>query len=86
MRRIIVLSLVAALAVFGIVALVGCGDTTTTTAAPESTTTAPPSGDTTTTAAPVEGVTPLDPPVTVKVAYDNAPGTAGIILADKMGF
>ncbi|MHB9113620.1 MAG: ABC transporter substrate-binding protein [Thermoleophilia bacterium] len=86
MRRIIVLSLVAALAVFGIVALVGCGDTTTTTAAPESTTTAPPSEDTTTTAAPVEGVTPLDPPVTVKVAYDNAPGTAGIILADKMGF
>lgn len=87
MRRIIVLSLVAALAVFGIVALVGCGDdTTTTTAAPESTTTAPPAEDTTTTAAPVEGVTPLDPPVTVKVAYDNAPGTAGIILADKMGF
>ncbi|MHB0980839.1 MAG: ABC transporter substrate-binding protein [Thermoleophilia bacterium] len=87
MKRIIVLSLVAALAVFGIVALVGCGGgETTTTAAPESTTTAPPAEDTTTTAAPVEGVTPLDPPVTVKVAYDNAPGTAGIILADKMGF
>ncbi len=86
MRRIIVLSLVAALAVFGIVAVVGCGDTTTTTAAPESTTTAPSSGETTTTVAEAMGVTPLDPPVTVKVAYDNAPGTAGIILADKMGF
>lgn len=87
MRRIIVLSLVAALAVFGIVALVGCGGgETTTTAAPESTTTAPPAEDTTTTAAEPTGVTPLDPPVTVKVAYDNAPGTAGIILADQMGF
>lgn len=70
MRRIVVLSLLAALAVFGIVALVGCGDDATTT----------------TTAAAAEEVTPLDPPVTVKVAYDNAPGTAGIILADKMGY
>lgn len=78
MKRIAVLSLVVIVALLALTAVVGCGgDTTTTTAAP--------AGDTTTTAA-TEGVTPLDPPVTVKVAYDNAPGTAGIILADKMGF
>jgi NitT/TauT family transport system substrate-binding protein len=70
MRRIVVLSLIVVLALVALTAVVGCGGDETTT----------------TTAAAAEGVTPLDPPVTVKVAYDNAPGTAGIILADKMGF
>ena len=31
-------------------------------------------------------VTPLNPPVTVKVAFDNAPSEAGIILGDKLGY
>jgi sulfonate transport system substrate-binding protein len=70
MKRFAVSSLIVVVALLALVALVGCGDDTTTT---------------TMAAAPQE-VTPLDPPVTVKVAYDNAPGTAGIILADKMGF
>ena len=89
MRRIVVLSLIAVVALLALTAVVGCGgDTTTTTAAPagSTTTAAPGEGSTTTSGPMMEGVTPLDPPVTVKVAYDNAPGTAGIILADKMGF
>ncbi len=90
MRRIVVLSLIAIVALLALTAVVGCGgDTTTTTAAPAdgtTTTAAPADGGTTTTGPMTEEITPLDPPVTVKVAYDNAPGTAGIILADKMGF
>ncbi|GAB4242576.1 MAG: aliphatic sulfonate ABC transporter substrate-binding protein [Thermoleophilia bacterium] len=32
------------------------------------------------------GFEPLDPPVEVNVAFDDAPGTAGIILADEFGY
>ncbi|MCZ7663469.1 MAG: ABC transporter substrate-binding protein [Thermoleophilia bacterium] len=78
MRKYLIIGLVVLVAVMGLVALAGCGgdDETTTTAPADTGSTEPAEGD----------LQPLDPPVTVKVAYDNAPGTAGIILADKMGF
>lgn len=88
MRKFLILSLVVVMAIFGLVALAGCGgDTTTTTAAPTDTTVAPTettaSGSTETTMA---AITPLDPPVEVTIAFDNAPGTAGLILADQLGY
>lgn len=81
MRKLLTIGLVALVAILGLV-LAGCGEDgeTTTTAAPTETTAG---GTDTTTAGDFQ---PLDPPVTVKVAYDNAPGTAGIILADQLGY
>jgi sulfonate transport system substrate-binding protein len=95
MKRVLVLVLVGLLAIAGLALLAGCGSTTTTTAAATTTTaaatttttaavTTTTAGGTTTTA----GVTlpKIDPAVTVSVAFDDAPGTAGLILADQMGF
>jgi NitT/TauT family transport system substrate-binding protein len=89
MRKFLILALIAVLAVFGLAAA-GCGDdeTTDTTAAATDTTAG--ATDTTGAATDTTGATGelpvIDPPVTVKVAYDNAPGTAGIILADQLGY
>jgi NitT/TauT family transport system substrate-binding protein len=91
MRKLLVISLVVLIAVFGL-ALAGCGDdetTDTTAAAPTATTasgTETTAGGTGTTAATTGELPVIDPPVTVKVAYDNAPGTAGLILADQLGY
>jgi len=96
MRRSTTVVLVVSLAILGIVALGACGGTATTTTTPSttattaaSTTTA--SGATDTTGGTTEttwgaGFKPLDPAVKVTVAFDDAPGTAGLILADQMGF
>ena len=96
MKRVLVLMLVGVLAVAGLALLAGCGDTTTTTAAATTTaapaTTAPPATSATTappaTTATTAGVTlpKIDPPVTVNLAFDDAPGTAGLILADQLGY
>ncbi len=85
MRKVTIVALVALLAVLGLAVLAGCGGTTattTTTAATETT------GATTATTAGTTGatLTPLNPPVEVNVAFDDAPGTAALILGDKMGF
>jgi sulfonate transport system substrate-binding protein len=89
MRKFWIIALVAMMAVMGLV-LVGCGDDadeeTTTTAAPTETTEPPDANGEDADTDDAAQVEPLDPPVTVRVAYDNAPGTAGIILADQMGF
>jgi ABC-type nitrate/sulfonate/bicarbonate transport system substrate-binding protein len=99
MKRVVVLALVCLLAVAGLAVLAGCGSTTTTTAAPVTTappattaTTAPPA-TTATTAPPATTATTagvklpkLSPEVTVSVAFDDAPGTAGLILADQLGY
>ncbi|GAB4254397.1 MAG: NrtA/SsuA/CpmA family ABC transporter substrate-binding protein [Thermoleophilia bacterium] len=85
MRKFLIIGLAVLVAVLGLTALAGCGgkeETTTTTAAPSTETTAAPSTETTA----AEGFTPISPPVEVNVAFDDAPGTAGIILADKLGF
>jgi len=98
MKRILVLVLVGALAVLGLALLAGCGSSTTTTAAPATTATAAPA--TTTTMAPATttstpGATTttagaalpkIEPAVTVNLAFDDAPGTAGLILADELGY
>lgn len=95
MRRPVPIILVVSLAILGIVALAACGGTTTTSAPATTTSTAA----TTTTASATTGTTggttettwgagfkPLSPPVKVTVAFDDAPGTAGLILADKLGY
>ena len=97
MKRIVVLMLVGVLAIAGLALLAGCGGTTTTTAAPVTTTAAPtttaPPATTATTAGPATTATTagvklpkIDPPVTVNLAFDDAPGTAGLILADQLGY
>jgi len=82
--------IVVSLLILAMVVLVGCGDdeaTTTTAAATETTgATTETTAATTETSAGAAEFKPIDPPVTVKVAFDNAPGTAGIILADKLGY
>jgi sulfonate transport system substrate-binding protein len=87
MRKIVIIGLVAMLSVFGLVAVAGCStsETTTTTVATTETTVAT-TGTTSTAATATATVTPLNPPVTVNVAFDDAPGTAALILADKLGF
>ena len=95
MKRVLVLMLVGVLAVAGLALLAGCGSTTTTAATTATTaapTTAPPATSATTappaTTATTAGVTlpKIDPPVTVNLAFDDAPGTAGLILADQLGY
>ena len=97
MKRVLVLMLVGVLAIAGLALLAGCGSSTTTTAATTATTvapttTAPPATSATTapsaTTATTAGVVlpKIDPPVTVNLAFDDAPGTAGLILADQLGY
>lgn len=85
MRKIVIIGLVVMLAVFGLVALAGCSSSTTSTTTAATTETTAATTGTTSTAA-TATVTPLNPPVTVNVAFDDAPGTAALILADKLGF
>ncbi|NLT35209.1 MAG: ABC transporter substrate-binding protein [Gaiellales bacterium] len=74
MRKAIIVFSVIALMILGTFIIAGCGESTTTTAAP------------TTTTAASTGIKPLDPLVKVTVAFDDAPGTAGLILADQLGY
>ena len=86
MRRIGVLGLAALLLLLGLAVITGCGDdqpaadTTEGTQVTEAATGETSAGDG------AAGFQPLDPRVEVNVAFDDAPGTAGIILADKFGF
>jgi sulfonate transport system substrate-binding protein len=90
MRKITIIGLVAILAIFGLVALVGCSSSSTTTSTePTTVTTASTTTGSVTTGTSVAAtatVTPISPAVTVGVAFDDAPGTAALILADKLGF
>lgn len=86
MRKGIIIFSVLALAVLGMMALAGCGSTTTTSEAATSTSEASGGSETTAGTEASGDIEPLSPAVKVRVAFDDAPGTAGLILADQLGY